>query len=79
MSPTPKVPSPLSVTVPSLVTSIEGLGVISTTVGSLVVFPSPSLPLSDTSVTSPLLPGVLAIPVAVLLILGVFSAAALMV
>ena len=48
-------------------------------VGSLVVFPSPSLPLSDTSVTSPLLPGVLAIPVAVLLILDVFSAAALIV
>ena len=69
----------LSTTTTVFVASMLASSDVVTIVGSLVVFPSPSLPLSDTSVTSPLLPGVLAIPVAVLLILGVFSAAALMV
>ena len=50
-----------------------------TTVGSSLVFPSPSLPLSDTSLTSLLLPGVLAVAWAVLFTLGVFSADALIV
>ena len=57
VSPFPVVPFPLSVTVAVLVTSSDGEEVIVVTVSSSVVFPSPSIPLSLTSVTSLLLPG----------------------
>ena len=51
----------MSTTTFVLVVSIEESEEVSTTVGSLVVFPSVSSPSSDTSVTSLLLPGVLAV------------------
>ena len=57
VSPAPVFPSPLSVTVAVLVTSIPGEAVILTIVGSSVVFPSVSSPSSEVSVTSLEFPG----------------------
>ena len=51
-------PSPSSVTLAVLVTSIRGKGSIVISVASSVVFPSLSSPSSDVSVTFPELPGV---------------------
>ncbi len=56
ISPLPKTPSPLSVTVAVLVASIPGEAVILTTVGSLVVLLSVSSPSSEVSVTSSVFP-----------------------
>ena len=61
----PFIPSPLSVTVAVLVTSKIALGVISTIVGSLVVFPSVSSPSSDVSLTLFVCPGDEAVAVAI--------------
>ena len=51
----------MSLTTAVLVTSIEESELVKTTVGSFVVLPSVSSPSSDTSVTSFVLPGVLAV------------------
>ena len=54
MSPRPVLPSPLSVTVAVLVTSIDGDSVVVEVViivGSFTVFPSVSSPSSETSLT----------------------------
>ena len=51
----------MSFTTAVLVTSIEESELVKTTVASFVVLPSVSSPSSDTSVTSLLLPGVLAV------------------
>ena len=69
----------MSTTTLVLVVSIEESEEVSTTVGSLVVFPSVSSPSSDTSVTSFVLPGVLAVTCSVLLTDPVFAAAWVMV
>ena len=60
----PFIPSPLSVIVAVLVTSKTALGVISTIVGSLMVFPSLSSPSSDVSLTLFVCPGEEAVAVA---------------
>ena len=65
----------MSATTLVLVVSIEESEEVSTTVGSLVVLPSVSSPSSDTSVTSFVLPGVLAVTCRVLLTDPVFAAA----
>ena len=65
----------MSTTTLVLVVSIEESEEVSTIVGSLVVFPSVSSPSSDTSVTSFVLPGVLAVTCRVLLTDPVFAAA----
>ena len=57
ISPFPTSPSPLSVIVAVLVTSIPGVDEISTIVASFVVLPSVSSPSSEVSVTSLLFPG----------------------
>ena len=51
----------MSFTTAVLVTSIEESELVKTTVTSFTVFPSLSSPSSDTSVTSFVLPGVLAV------------------
>ena len=77
VSPGPVLSSALSSkTSAILVASIEGDGDISTTVGSSIVFPSVSSPSSLTSVTSLILPGLLAVTITVFSILPVSEAEA---
>ena len=74
ISPLPKTPSPLSVTVAVLVASIPGEAVILTTVGSLVVLLSVSSPSSEVSVTSSVFPAEEAVANTVLEINPVYAA-----
>ena len=64
----------MSHTTAVLVTSIEESELVKTTVASFVVLPSVSSPSSDTSVTSLLLPGVLAVTDTLLFTDPVFAA-----
>ena len=64
----------MSFTTAVLVTSIEESELVKTTVASFVVLPSVSSPSSDTSVTSLLLPGVLAVTDTLLFTDPVFAA-----
>ena len=77
MSLAPFIPSPIiGVTIIAiLVTSSNGLGVISTTVGSLVVLPSVSSPSSEVSLTLFVCPGEEAVAVAIFEIAPVRAAA----
>ena len=76
VSPCPVYPSPLSVTVAVFVASIFGSAVAKTSVKSLTVFPSLSLPLSLISITSSVFPGLLAVTSTLFRILPVAAASA---
>ena len=76
ISPAPISPSPLSITCALFVTSIDFSIVAEICVGSLVVFPSSSIPSSEVSDTLLVCPGLLAITFKLLSICPEFAAEA---
>ena len=69
----------VSITLAVLTTSIEGIGFIDTSVGSLVVFPSVSSPSSEVSLTLFVCPGEEAVAVAILEIEPLSAAASVII